>query len=160
MFSDIARFVDGLTLAFAVGSTAWFFFIQSPVLIKKLGRDRFVPIQMRLTKVLFKSLSISLAIMVVASVYAGWVLGSKLILTAIVGCLAALINTYIVVPKALQAGGQGLRESQPESEQTSVTNFASLGAGQASRFWHRTVVLFVVMMLMGLLPHAYFLVNV
>ena len=65
--SQIARAIDLSALAFVFGATAWFFFVQSPVLLKKLGREQFVPIQMRLIAILFKTLTISNFIMFGAS---------------------------------------------------------------------------------------------
>ncbi len=64
---QIARTIDFFALAFVFGATAWFFFVQSPVLLKKLGREQFVPIQMRLTVVLFRTLIVFLFIMFGAS---------------------------------------------------------------------------------------------
>ena len=66
-----ARMVDLLALAFVFGSTAWFFFVQSAVLLNKLGRERFVPLQMRLTRVLFATLTSALGVLVGASVLHG-----------------------------------------------------------------------------------------
>ncbi len=64
---QFVRVIDLFAVAFVFGATIWFFFVQSPVLLKKMGREQFVPIQMRLTVVLFKSLTISLFIMTGAS---------------------------------------------------------------------------------------------
>jgi len=58
---------DLLASSFVIGATIWFFFIQSPVLMKELARERFVPIQMRLTIVLFRTLSGALLAMLGAS---------------------------------------------------------------------------------------------
>lgn len=44
---QIARLIDLLALAFVVGSTSWFFFVQSPGLLARMGREAFVPLQMR-----------------------------------------------------------------------------------------------------------------
>ena len=38
--SNLARLCATMTAGFVVGATAWFFFVQSPVLIKFLGKAK------------------------------------------------------------------------------------------------------------------------
>lgn len=42
--------IDILATSLVVGATAWFFFIQSPILYKAMNREQFVPVQMRLSR--------------------------------------------------------------------------------------------------------------
>lgn len=160
MTSTIARTIDLLSLAFVFGSTAWFFFVQSPVLVKRMGRDRFLPLQMSLALVLFRSLSVALLVMAGAALASTHAPGSTLVLTALVALAGAVINTVFILPRALKTGGVSLKEVQSNDEQKSVGNFVSQGGGQASAFWHRVVVVFVIVMLGGLVPHAVVLVSV
>lgn len=160
MTSTIARTIDLLALAFAFGSTAWFFFVQSPVLVKRMGRDRFLPLQMSLALVLFRSISVALLVMAGAALASTHAPGSTLVLTALVALAGAVINTVFILPRALKTGGVSLKEVQSIDEQKSVGNFVSQGGGQASAFWHRVVVVFVIVMLGGLVPHAVLLVSV
>ncbi|MDP3231499.1 MAG: DUF4149 domain-containing protein [Myxococcales bacterium] len=160
MTSTIARTIDLLALAYVFGSTAWFFFVQAPVLVKRMGRDRFVPLQMSLALVLFRSLSVALLVMAGAALASTHAPGSTLVLTALVALAGAVINTVFVLPRALKTGGVSLKEVQSIDEQKSVGNFVSQGGGQASAFWHRVVVVFVLVMLGGLVPHAVLLVSV
>ncbi len=160
MTSTIARTIDLLALAYVFGSTAWFFFVQAPVLVKRMGRDRFVPLQMSLALVLFRSLSVALLVMAGAALASTHAPGSTLVLTALVALAGAVINTVFVLPRALKTGGVSLKEVQSIDEQKSVGNFVSQGGGQASAFWHRVVVVFVVVMLAGAVPHAVALVSV
>ena len=63
-FQNAALIIDIFAMSFVIGATAWFFFIQSPILYKLMARERFVPVQMRLSSVLFTALFIALAILV------------------------------------------------------------------------------------------------
>ena len=55
---QVAQILDVFASSFAFGATVWFFFVQSPVLLKRLGRETFVPIQMGLTVTLFQVLTV------------------------------------------------------------------------------------------------------
>lgn len=160
MLTTVARSVDVLMLAFAIGSTAWFFFVQSPVLVKRMGRDRFVPLQMSLAIVLFRSLSVTLAVMLGAALAHNADPLSMPVLTAALGLAGALVNAVFVVPRALKAGGKSMKEAFTDEDKKSVARFAADGGGEASRVLHRAVVFFVVVMLAGLLPHAVSLVSI
>lgn len=158
MWIEIARSIDIFAMAFALGATAWFFFVQSPVLLKRMGRERFVPLQMRLTVVLFKALSITLVLMLAASLLHSAPL-STTVITAAVAALGGLLNAQIIVPRALRSGGQSRREIKGKDKEASVADFAYDGAGKTTQFWHRAVVLCVVIMLAGLFPHGVSLVT-
>ncbi len=151
--SQIARAIDLFALAFVFGATAWFFFVQSPVLLKTLGRERFVPIQMRLTVVLFKALMIAVLVMVGASLGHS-PLGSATTIAAGTALAAVLINRFGVLPRALRAGGQSRTDIKGQDSEGSAANFASKGVGNRTKLLHRLVVLFVVIMLGGTVVHA------
>jgi len=155
----LARTIDLLALAFAFGSTVWFFFIQSPVMVKRMGRDRFVPLQMGMALVLFRSLSVAAVVMAGASLALTHSPTSTLVVTALIALAGAVINSALVLPRALKTGGASLAEVQSVDAQKSIGNFVSQGAGQASQFWHRMVVLFVVVMVGGVVAHAVTLVS-
>lgn len=111
---QIARAIDLFALAFVFGATTWFFFVQSPVLLKRLGREKFVPIQMQLTVVLFRALSVVLLIILGAS--AGHSpFGSATTLAAGIALVAGLINQFVVVPRALKAGGRVVGTSKAKT---------------------------------------------
>lgn len=157
MISNLALGLDLLAAAFALGATVWFFFIQSPALIKKMGKEKFIPIQMRLTIVLFKSLTLALVVMCAASLVHGASVFAMPVLSALLALIAVLLNNFVVVPCALR-GGLARKDAMSREDQTSITAFASVGAGQPSKFWHRMVVLFVLAMVAGLIPHTLSLV--
>ena len=159
MLNLIFRTADILTLAYAFGATLWFFFVQSPVLVRRMGRDNFVPLQMSMVGPLFKSLSLSLLVMTAATLAQGFVFFSAPVLTALIALAGALINTIHIIPRALKQGGKSRKEELDVEAQKSVTRFASEGGGKASQFWHRLVVLFVLIMFAGLIPHAVWLVS-
>ena len=159
MLNTFIRSIEVLSLAYAFGATLWFFFVQSPVLVKQMGRDNFVPLQMSMVGPLFRSLSLVLAIMVVATLAQGFTLLSLPVLTAILALAGALINTVHIIPRALKQGGKSRKEELDAEAQKSVARFAADGGGKASRLYHRLVVIFVVVMFAGLIPHAVLLVS-
>ncbi|MCB9893408.1 MAG: DUF4149 domain-containing protein [Planctomycetes bacterium] len=152
---DVARTVDLLALAFALGATLWFFFVQSPLLFKQMGRAKFVPLQMRLTKVLFRSLSVAVALMSAATVFHHAAVPSMPVCSAVAGLVGVLVNSFVVIPRALKAGAASMQDGHSCGGECAMTAFASEGGGNTTRFWHRMVVALVVVMLGGLLPHAY-----
>lgn len=151
--ASIAQVLDLFAMSFAVGATAWFFFVQSPVLLSKMGREKFVPLQMRLTVVLFRALVIALGIVVGTSLLHSSLM-SAVTISAGVGLLGALVNQWVVVPRALRAGGQTRKDIAGLDHEGSTTKFASEGAGSKTKLMHRLVVLFVVVMLGGLFTHG------
>lgn len=157
-FIQLARTVDLLALAVVFGATSWFFFVQSPVLIERLGRAAFVPLQMRLTIVLFRTLSVALAVSAAATVVHSAMLTSTVSLyalgTAGLALAAGLINRHVVVPRALAAGGRSRADIAGRDQEATVSGFASYGAGNRTRRMHRTVVLFVVIMLAAVVVHG------
>lgn len=160
MFTTVARSIDLFAFAYAFGATAWFFFVQSPVLVKRMGRDRFVPLQMSLVAPLFQSVSVVLVVMLGAALAHNAQWGTLPVLSAVLALFGAVLNAAVVIPRALRAGGKSMQEQLGADDQQSVSRFASEGGGEASAFWHRAVVLLVVVMLAGLLSHAVSLVAV
>ena len=152
--SQIARAIDLFTLSIVLGATVWFFFVQTPVLLKKLGRERFLPIQMNLTVVLFKTLTILIFIMFVASI-GHMPLSSLTTVAAGIAFVVVLINKFAILPKALKAGGQSRTDIKGKDSEGSTTNFVAEGAGNRTKLLHRLVVLFVVLMLSGVVVHAF-----
>ncbi|MBE2251656.1 MAG: DUF4149 domain-containing protein [Myxococcus sp.] len=159
MIPTLSRAVEVLTLAYVLGSAVWFFFVQTPVLVKRLGRDRFVPLQMAMVVVLFRTWSVTLGLLLAASLVRAGTLHSLLVLSAALAFVAALLNAVVVVPRAIRAGGRSLSEAQTMEQQQSVAAFAVDGGGASTRVLHRLVVVFVVLMLVGLGPHVAALVT-
>ncbi len=159
MSSNLARVVDLLAMSLVFGATAWFFFIQSPVFLRQVGREAFVPTQMRLTVVLFRTLTAALVVMAAAAAFHAGSPTSILVLSALLGLAASVVNQFVVVPRALRAGGRSRREIKGKNDEASTAGFASEGAGNETRALHRTVVLFVVVMLAGVIRHGVALVS-
>ncbi len=150
---QIAKITDLFAMAFVFGATAWFFFVQSPVLLKKLGREQFVPIQMRLTVALFKTLIVFLLLMFASSmIHSSF--GSSTTLAAGVALVGGLINQFVILPRAFKAGGQGRKDIKGKDSEGSTAGFASEGVGSQTKIFHRLVVLFVVVMLGGIVAHG------
>lgn len=159
MLDHLALALDAALLAFALGATVWFFFVQSPALLRWMGKERFLPVQMRLTRVLFTALAVAVPAMLVAAVIHGHELLWQHIATAGLATLAALGGALVVVPRALRAGGASLRDLRKDGGSDSVAEFASVGGGRASRTLHRMVVGVVLVMLAGLLGHGALLMS-
>lgn len=157
----VARLLDLLALATAFGATVWFFFVQSPVLLRRVGRERFVPIQMALTLILFRVLVGAVAIVAASTiVHTGLAadftasLTSAAMITAGVALVGTVVNQVVIVPRALRAGGRTRADIRDKDDEGTVAGFASKGAGDRTQRMHRLVVVFVVVMLGGLIGHA------
>lgn len=150
---NVLEILDLLAFAFVFGATAWFFFVQSPVLLERMGREQFVPLQMRLTVVLFRVLTVTLLLMLGLTALHSR-LGSTAMITAAIAAAGGLINKFVVVPRALRAGGRSRKEIAGKDHEGTTTGFASRGAGDATKLFHRLVVVFVVVMLAGSVGHA------
>ena len=157
--SQVAKHVDLFASATIFGATVWFFFVQSPVMLKRAGRESFVPMQMKLTVVLFKTLQTLLLLAATAAAIHS-PLSSAVVLTAGVGLLSGLINRHIIVPRALKAGGRSRKDIKGRDDEGSTASFASHGAGERTKTLHRLVVLFVAVMLGGVGAHLVTLVSI
>ena len=80
-------------------------------------------------------------------------------LTASVAATAGLLNRYVVVPRALRAGGRSRAQIKGKDHEGSTAGFASYGAGAATKLMHRLVVAFVVVMLGGVVGHVAVLIG-
>lgn len=150
----IALSIDVLALSLVLGATAWFFFVQSPVLFRSMGRDRFVVLQMRLAVLFFHTMTIAVGVMLVGAAVQTGSLWAWPTVTAAFAFVAVCINKLVVLPRALAAGGQSRRRREGHDEVATTLAFGSEGAGLSTKALHRTVVLFVVLMLAGLVAHG------
>ena len=117
-----------------VGVAVWFFFIQSPFLFKLMGRKKFVPYMMAMTRLWIR---VALVLNVV-----GLLLARSLF--PVVGLLSTLINYMVVIPRALARGRASTKE-RTETESHSAVDFAVQG-GSATQTgpMHRLVVALVL----------------
>lgn len=149
----IALGIDMLTTSIVLGATVWFFLIQSPALMKSLGRERFVPLQMRLAALFFTSVTALLVVMLAATVLRAGPVVAWPTITAAVALAAVAINKLVILPRALRAGGKSIRQDDHQAP-ANEADFVSEGAGSSTKTLHRLVVLFVVTMLAGLVAHG------
>ncbi len=145
---DAALIIDIFMMAAIFGSTVWFFFIQSPVLYKAMVRERFVPIQMRLSGVLLKSQLVALVVLFVTAILSRSLISVPAIAAAF-ALIAGTVNKFVVFPRALRAGGESIRSREAEGETGTAVEFVSGGAGHSATQMHRVVVLFIVLMVAG-----------
>lgn len=140
--SHLAAVVDQLSFALVLGSLGWFFFVQTPVLMKRMGRDRFVPLQLSLVQPLFRTV---LGLATVGSVAALSSTTSHLALgSAAAAWVLSLLLLLVVVPRAVRAGGASLQESLPSEQQQALGRFTVDGGGESTKVWHRVLGLLTV----------------
>ena len=136
--------VDTLASAFAFGGLTWFFFVQTMVLVKRLGRARFVPLQLGLVRPLFGSVSVASLVALGVSVFGG---GShEQVVSAGAALVTASFILFVVAPRAMRAGGESLRESMEGEAAQSAVRFTADGGGEATRVWHRVLGLLTVVL--------------
>jgi hypothetical protein len=152
---------DVLLAGFTVGTTVWFFFVQSPFLFQRLGREKFVPIMMPLTRLwvttMFGSVSCLLAVGVAGPlcVTSNDTPRTRLPLSLTgLAWLAVALNKFLVVPKALKAGAKSHQERKGDHSKD-VKSFVVQGGSQTqTKAWHQTVVVFVLVMAGALVAHT------
>jgi hypothetical protein len=124
-----------------------------------MGRERFVPIQMFLTRTLAPVLAAGTGLILVAAWLSELTL-SAAVWTAAIAFAGALVNQQNIIPRALRAGGQGHRDIRGLDEEGSTAGFVSVGVGNKTATMHRLVVAFIVFMRLGLVPHGLILAGV
>ena len=154
IFRDVVLMIDIFAMSLAVGATAWFFFIQSPILYKAMVREQFVPVQMRLSGALFTTLLVTLVAVVAAAVVHTSSFTSLSTLTAAVGLVAIAVNKFVIFPRALRAGNASNQLHESHGETGTPSEFVSDGAGETATRMHRVVVLFVLVMVAALVAHG------
>jgi hypothetical protein len=157
--STIVVSADFLLTGFTVGTTVWFFFFQSPFLFNLLGREKFVPIMMQMTKLWAPTMlgSVSLLLFLDATVMAMMgttPLSSLTMLWVALSWLAIAINHFAVVPRAIKAGARSHQERKGDNNKN-VKDFVIQGGSKTeTKSLHQTVVLFVLIMAGSLVAHA------
>ncbi len=140
--SHLAAVVDEFAFALVLGSLGWFFFVQTPVLMKRMGRDRFVPLQLSLVKPLFRTVLALVTVGAVAGVLsttAHLALGS-----AAASWVLSVVLLFVVAPRAMRAGGASLAESLDSEQQKALGRFTVDGGGDSTKVWHRVLGLLTI----------------
>ncbi|CAM9936470.1 unnamed protein product [Heterosigma akashiwo] len=146
--------IDILASGFIFGATVWVFFIQSPVLFNFLGREKFVPPMMRLTKALFHwSLPAASFISVLCS-------GANKkhtlnLVFPLISLVSVTINALVVVPRALKAGKSTAAMRKGDRTNDTASFVVDGGAKSSTKFYHQSVVLFVLFMTAGTVLHLW-----
>mmetsp|Transcript_41821 Transcript_41821/g.100373 ORF Transcript_41821/g.100373 Transcript_41821/m.100373 type:complete len:170 (-) Transcript_41821:56-565(-) len=160
MLSTMLLTTDLLLTGFTVGTTLWFFFVQSPFLFNLMGREKFVPIMMQLTKLwvttMFASVSGLMAVVTVllrgtTTTTTGGNMDFYLVGLA---WLAIVINKFLVVPQALKAGARSHAERKGDNSKDVKSFVVRGGSRTETKKWHQTVVLFVLVMAGALVAHT------
>lgn len=145
---------EALLVAFALGATLWFFFVQTPALLMTMGMEAFLPLQMRLVRIYGPALAVA-AVGLLGATTLRMGLTPDLWASCLVAA-AALFNTLVAIPRALRSGGQAYRDvRQGRGADASLGSFVSVGGGQATAVWHRVVVAVVLVMTGGLLVQGF-----
>eukprot|EP00284_Hemiselmis_tepida_P008958 CAMPEP_0174923226 /NCGR_PEP_ID=MMETSP1355-20121228/6438_1 /TAXON_ID=464990 /ORGANISM="Hemiselmis tepida, Strain CCMP443" /LENGTH=145 /DNA_ID=CAMNT_0016168885 /DNA_START=43 /DNA_END=477 /DNA_ORIENTATION=- len=139
--STVALFGDIICNSYVVGASVWYFFLSSPVMMKSLGREKFVPLMMSLMKVFFTSCCVSLtASLALTYIHTKGNVGGLPFLSQLVGLAGALLNKFVIGPNALAAGKASMGERKGKDGEGSLGKFASeggFGGKGGTKFWHR-----------------------
>ena len=134
--------LDQLLHAASVGITVWHFFVFSPRMFGFLGRRKFVPQMMLLTRawatttLLLQATASVASFLVSASLFSSRVSLAALVLQA--------INSLFVVPLALKRGHASMQERE-KTDSRDFKDFAVEGGSSSStKPLHLTVVAFVL----------------
>jgi len=164
VFPKQALVTAGLVaISVVIGAPVWFFFVQTPALFPFMGREKFLPPMMRLTKVLFRW-TLPLA--------AGTVLLSEILLSlsgdiaftertstkwAGASLAAVLVNSLLIVPKALAAGSKAtLKKTGGKSSKVDMAvSGGDPSEKSVTKTLHQTVVVFVTVMLVGAVGYVH-----
>lgn len=155
--TSLLVFLNVLASGFTVGVTLWLFFVQSPFLFQLLGKERFVPIMMPLTRLWVTTIFFSST----ASLFMTLLLLHEIsAIPPTIGWLASAINKFVVVPAALKAGARS-HASRKGDHNRDVKEFVVEGGGKSeTKTLHQTVVVFVLIMTGSFLWHLWDLVHV
>lgn len=151
--------LDMLLAGFGVAVPIWFFFIQSPALMKVLGKEKFVPVMMGLTKVVFRVLFVvvtanALLVGIGAYLSSSSATTTASLLSMLGAWISVLANRFVVVPKALKAGAASAKDRKGDHSRD-VKEMAVSGGGKATtKTLHQTVVLFTLLMVGALVAHV------
>lgn len=108
--SDLGRIAVGVELvcmALVLGATVFFFFVQSPQLMTFLGREKFVPIQMKITTWFFSFIQIPLVIVGILSFLRG---GIWTIATSFMALFGGSVNYFFIVPQVISSNDDGIHD--------------------------------------------------
>lgn len=139
--------LDLLLTGFVTGTTVWFFFIQSPHLFQRMGREKFVPIMMGLTKLSMTTIFVCVVcVSLTAAANYQQSGNSAQLLWALAALVATSINHFFVVRAALQAGAESQAERKGDNSRD-VKDFAVQGGSKTqTKTLHQSVVAFVLLM--------------
>jgi hypothetical protein len=148
--------IELLFAEFVICCSVFFFFVQSPALFGLLGREKFVPIMMYLTKhVFFVYVPLASLLATAFALYnTSFNFSSLRSIFSLASCSFASVNCFIVVPRALQAGAATIGNRKGDNTNSAVEFASTGGAKQGTKFWHRTVVLFVLLMVTSSFVHS------
>jgi hypothetical protein len=136
--------------------TVWFFFLQSPFLFKRLGRAKFVPIMMQMTR-LFFDVQVGFNFLLVLLSAANTGITSSQTLAAMAAAVAVLFNWGVVVPRALAAGKASAKDRNENPDSHSATDFAIEGGSKTkTKGLHQTVVAVVFANVGAIALHLFF----
>ena len=156
---------DLIANSIVIGAPVWIFFFQGPLLFSVMGRDKFIHPMMKLTRLLFRWTlptfsTISLLCCIVSESYKEYEIplySSKSVVFGGLSLGMILLNSVLVVPKALQAG---LRSIKSADKSTNVKDFAIDGASTSqTKTLHQTVTILVLFTEVFAMLHVYYVVS-
>eukprot|EP01083_Nonionella_stella_P173719 600078_1 len=178
--STVIGLVDISLMSMVIGSTVWVFFIQSGALMKALGRERFIPIMMKVTKTFMNVNSLCLAGLICTTylqMNTNNIADKNALYVSLFGFGCSLLNLLYFTPTALSIGGQTMkyRKGKDDTAQNTVSAFVMDGGSafkdqntndknkqnlaKQMKFYHRSVALLVVSSAASAIGHSYWIVN-
>mmetsp|Transcript_18488 Transcript_18488/g.29789 ORF Transcript_18488/g.29789 Transcript_18488/m.29789 type:complete len:171 (+) Transcript_18488:1-513(+) len=149
-----------------IGAPLWVFFLQGPALFAFMGRSKFLPPMLRLTRLLFRwTLVISAALVLLTELMLDGSFSRTSFHFASVSLAAALVNALIIVPQALSAGAKATMKNYDDDGKlrNQVKDMAISGGDPSeksgTKILHQTVVVFVVIMFVGSIGYVYSLLS-
>ena len=159
IFQQYQTMGDAALAGGVLAVTIWFFFLQSPVLFRLMGRKAFVPVMMKLTQLYFDCLLpataavAALALMGQSDGYLQQKIAQPHVFFAILALAFAAVNRQVVVPMALAAGRRSAKE-RAAHDTKEVIDFVSQGGSKTeTKTLHRTVVALVLLMAASMTAH-------
>eukprot|EP00581_Thalassiosira_minuscula_P019681 CAMPEP_0183728290 /NCGR_PEP_ID=MMETSP0737-20130205/27663_1 /TAXON_ID=385413 /ORGANISM="Thalassiosira miniscula, Strain CCMP1093" /LENGTH=168 /DNA_ID=CAMNT_0025960183 /DNA_START=135 /DNA_END=641 /DNA_ORIENTATION=- len=150
---------DQLFAGFTISITIWHFFLQAPTLMKLLGKEKFVPLMMQLTRLWVKTVFVSSSALLITAMWLSYNYQAIIVPTMKfhwvgIGWLSIFINRYVIVPRALKAGARSVQQRKGDGSKDFIQDFVVEGGGKnETKALHQTVVLFVLIMVGSFFGH-------
>jgi hypothetical protein len=144
--------------AVVVGANIWVFGLQAPLLLKSMGRARFVPLQMQVTRKLLEVLVILLAVQLLATL-AKRLAPTLALAAALLAFAAAAIVRFVLLPRAFRAAGRQKVADAKTSPSPGEEAFFAEGLGEETKAMYLMIEGRIGPIMISCLANLWFLCN-